>query len=130
MIVVDASVIAESLLRTEGAAAVDERLFTRKEEIHAPFLLDVEIAQVLRRFAAAGIIDDSRGREALSIYTSMRIVRHEQATLLRRIWSLRHVLSAYDAAYVALAEVLGVPLLTRDKGTASAGGHFARVQLI
>ncbi len=130
MIVVDASAMIEALLRTPAAAAVDARLFEPGETLHAPHLLDVEVAQVIRRYVANGDIAADRGREALEDLADLRLRRYPHDLLLPRIWELRHNLTAYDAAYVALAEALDAPLLTRDRRLAAAAGVRARVELI
>ena len=130
MIVVDASALLEAVLRMPAADAVDERLFAPRETLHAPHLIDVEVAQVIRRFAAAGDIDGERGRAALDDLANLRLSRYPHGLLLQRIWDLRHNLSAYDAAYVALAEALDAPLVTRDRRLAAAAGHGARIELV
>ena len=130
MIVVDASAMIDVLLRTPAAAAVDARLFEPGETLHAPHLLDVEVAQVIRRYVANGDIDANRGRETLDDLADLRLRRYPHDVLLPRIWELRHNLTAYDAAYVALAEALDAPLLTRDRRLAAAAGVRARVELI
>ncbi|WP_082363997.1 type II toxin-antitoxin system VapC family toxin [Rhodopseudomonas sp. AAP120] len=130
MIVVDASVLIEVLMRTPAARALEDRLFTQPETLHAPHLLDVEVAHVLRRYAAIGEIDGERGRAALVDFADTPVQRYPHEVLLPRIWQLRHNLTAYDAAYVALAEALDVPLLTRDKRLAAAAGHHARVEIV
>ncbi len=129
MIVVDASALLESLLRMPAADAVDARLFAAGETLHAPHLLDVEAAQVIRRYAAAGEIDEARGRAALEDLADLRLRRYPHDILLPRIWALRDILTAHDAAYVALAEALDAPLLTRDRRLARAAGHRARIEL-
>jgi predicted nucleic acid-binding protein len=113
-----------------AAGAVEERLFVRLETLHAPHLIDVEIAQVVRRYAAAGEIDGERGRAALTDLADLRLLRYPHDLLLPRIWNLRHNLTAYDAAYVALAEALDAPLVTRDRRLAAAAGHRARIELV
>lgn len=130
MIVVDASALLEVLLRTPAAKAVDARLFAAGETVHAPHLLDVEVAQVVRRYAAAGDIDHEVGRAALTDLAEFPIRRYRHDILLPRIWELRNNLTAYDAAYVALAEVLNAPLLTRDRRLASAAGYDAPIELV
>jgi predicted nucleic acid-binding protein len=130
VIVVDASALLEALLRMPAADAVEERLFVRRETLHAPHLIDVEVAQVIRRYAAAGEIDGERGRAALADLADLRLLRYPHDLLLPRIWNLRHNLSAYDAAYVALAEALDAPLVTRDRRLAAAAGHRARIELV
>jgi len=130
MIVVDASALLEVLLRTPDAQAVEERLFDPGETLHSPHLIDVEIAQVIRRYAAKGEIDSERGREALDDLAIFRLRRYPHDLLLPRVWELRNNLTAYDAVYVALAEALEAPLLTRDRRLAAAPGHRATVELV
>lgn len=129
MIVVDASAILVVLLRTPAAEAAEERLFGARETLHAPHLLDIEVAQVVRRYAAAGEIDEARGRAALDDLGDFPLRRYPHGFLLPRVWELRNNLTAYDAVYVALAEVLDAPLLTRDMRLAKAAGHHARIEL-
>jgi predicted nucleic acid-binding protein len=130
MIVVDASALLEVLLRTPAAKAVEARLFAPGVTLHAPHLLDVEVAQVIRRFAARGDIDDTRGRAALADMADFPLHRYPHDMLLPRIWDLRANVTAYDAAYIALAEALGAPLLTRDQRLAAASGHKAQVEVV
>ncbi len=129
MIVVDASVVVEVLLRSHTGCGLEERLFEGDDPLHAPHMLDVEAAHALRRCAARGDIDERQGRDALADLAAMSIERHGHQPLLERIWQLRHNLTAYDAAYLALAERLGAPLLTCDAGLASVAGHSARIEL-
>jgi len=103
VIVVDASALLEALLRTPAAKVVEDRLFAPRQTLHAPHLLDVEVAQVIWRFAANGEIDGERGRMALADLADP-LRRYPHDFLLPRIWDLRNNLTAYDAAYVALAE--------------------------
>lgn len=114
MIVVDASALLEALLRTPAAKAVERRLFAPHETLHAPHLLDVEVAQVIRRYAANGEIDSERGRSALADLADSPLRRYPHDFLLPRVLDLRTNLTAYDAVYVALAEALDAPLITRD----------------
>ena len=130
MIVVDASAILEVLLRTPDAHAVEKRLFDPDETLHAPHLLDVEVAQVVRRYAANGEIDGERGGAALADLAVFPLHRYPHGVLLPRVWELRNNLTAHDAVYVALAEALGAPLLTRDRRLAGAAGHHATVELV
>ena len=130
MIVVDASAVVEVLLGTPAAAAIERRLFDAGETLHAPHLLDIEVADVLRRYAARGEIDDPRGRMALADLDDFPLYRYPHDPLLLRVWDLRNNLSAYDAAYVALAEELGAPLITRDGRLAGSPGHRARIELM
>ena len=130
MIVVDASVALETLLQTPAASAVERRLFDSAETLHAPHLIDVEIAQVLRRYAAAGSATPDRSRAALADWADFPVHKYAHDFLLPRVWELRHNLTAYDAVYVALAEALDAPLITRDRRLAAAAGHRARVELV
>jgi predicted nucleic acid-binding protein len=130
MTVIDASAALEVLLRTPSAEAIEQRLFAQPQPLHAPHLIDVEVAQVLRRYSAAGQITSDRGRAALSDFSDFPIHRYPHGILLPRIWELRNNLTAYDAAYVALAEALDEPLITRDEKLAGAPGHRARIELV
>jgi len=130
VIVVDASAMLEALLRTPAAQDVEDRLFARGQTLHAPHLLDVEVAQVIRRYAAIGEINAERGRLALADLADLPVRRYAHDFLLPRIWQLRNHLTAYDAAYVALAEALDAKLLTRDRRLAAAAGHHAQIELI
>lgn len=130
MIVVDASALLEVLLNTPAGLAVGTRLLTDAETLHAPHLLDVEIAQVLRRYALTGELDPRRGLQALEDLAAVPLTRYPHDLLLPRIWELRQNVTAYDAAYIALAEALRAPLLTRDTRLASATGHYARIELV
>src|SRR6202012_1006478 len=130
VIVVDASALLEVLLRTPAAVAVEERLFVPGETLYAPHLIDVEVTTVIRRYAANGELDSERGRQALSDLADFPVRRYPHDFLLARIWDLRNNLTAYDAVYVALAEALEAPLVTRDKRLAAAAGHRAQVALV
>lgn len=130
MIVVDASALLEVLLNTPAAARVSERLFAANETLHAPHLLDLEVAQVLRRYYLAGELTAERGRQALEDLADVPLTRYPHDLLLPRIWELRENLTAHDAAYLALAEALGATLVTRDAAMASAPGHRGKVELI
>ena len=106
------------------------RLFGARETLHAPHLLDIEATQVIRRYAAVGEVDEERGRAALLDLGDFPLRRYPHGFLLPRVWELRKNLTAYDAVYVALAEILDAPLLTRDRRLAAAAGHHARIELI
>jgi predicted nucleic acid-binding protein len=129
LIVVDASVLLEVLLRTRVAGAVEARLFGG-ETLHAPHVLDLEVSQVLRRYERAGELTDQRGRQALQDLEAFQIERYPHHPFLTRVWSLRANATAYDACYLALAEALDAPLLTRDRRLAGVPGHSAQVELV
>ena len=130
MIVVDASAVLEVLLRTPAGRAAQARLLDPSQTLHAPHLLDVEVAQVVRRYAASGEIEGERGRMALADLADFPLRRYPHDFLLPRVWALRNNLTAYDAAYVALAEALDAPLITRDQRLAAAPGHQARIEVV
>jgi predicted nucleic acid-binding protein len=129
MIVVDASAVLEVLLQTPAAARVSRRILASRETMHAPHLIDVEIAQVLRRYARSRVISSERGADALQDLADLPISRYPHFVLLPRIWELRHNVTAYDAAYLALAEALDAPLVTRDRALASASDRV-RVEVL
>jgi predicted nucleic acid-binding protein len=130
VIVVDTSAIVEVLLRSAAGTAIQERLFEEGQTLHVPHLLDIEVTQVIRRYAISGQLSNARGRAALDILVNLPLNRYPHDLLLARIWQLRNNLTAYDAAYVALAEMLGAPLITRDRRLAGAAGHHARIELV
>ncbi len=128
MIVVDASAVLEVLLQTDLGRALEGRLFGG-EVLNAPHLLDLEVAQVLRRHVLRGALSPTRAEAALRDFTDLRIERYAHHLFLARIWELRVNVTAYDAVYLALAEALDAPLLTADRKLAEAPGHAARVEL-
>jgi predicted nucleic acid-binding protein len=130
MIVLDASAAIEWLLQTSVGARVEERVFSRPLSLHAPHLIDVEVAQVVRRYTSANVITASRGQEALDDLTDMALTRYPHHVFIARIWELRDNLTAYDATYIALAEALQAPLITCDGKLASAAGHRARIEVV
>lgn len=129
MIVVDASAVAEVLLRGAAAAAVERRIHDMRETLHAPHLIDVEVARVVRRYAARRDIGVELGRAALDDLADFPMRRYPHLSMLPRVWELRHNLSAYDAVYVALAEAVDAPLVTLDGRLARSSGHRARIEL-
>jgi predicted nucleic acid-binding protein len=130
MIVLDASAALEVLLRAAGNRQLVTRTLTSAELLVAPHLLDLEVAHVLRRFVAGGELTAARAEQALADYDDLRIARYPHRPLLPRIWQLRENYTAYDAAYLALAEALGAPLVTCDRRLATAPGHRATVECI
>jgi predicted nucleic acid-binding protein len=129
MIVLDASAVVDWLLQTSAGQSVEKRIYSRNETLHTPHLLDLEVTQVLRRLALQGVVSIHRADEALRDLLDLRITRYPHLVLLPRIWQLRHNFSAYDAAYIVLAEKLGAALITRDARLAAASGHTAPVEL-
>ena len=129
IIVVDASAVLEVLLQTAAGAPMTPRLLSQGVSLHAPHLLDLEVAQVLRRFVRQGEVQPERARQALADLGALPLERYSHDFLVPRIWELRENLTAYDASYVALAEVLEATLLTRDDRIRKAPGHSARVEV-
>jgi predicted nucleic acid-binding protein len=130
VIVLDASAAVDWLVQSAAAQRIESRIFSGNQSLHAPELLDLEVAQVLRRLVREGALSAARAEAAIQDLLDLRITRYPHIVLLPRIWQLRHNLSAYDAAYVVLAERLGATLLTRDARLASAAGHGATIEVL
>jgi predicted nucleic acid-binding protein len=129
MIVLDASAAVDWLLQTPAGQRIENRIYSRNETLHAPHLLDLEVTQVLRRLVQQGVVPAYRADDAIRDLLDLRVNRYAHFVLLPRIWQLRHNLSAYDAAYLVLAEKLGATLVTRDRRLASPTGHAATIEL-
>lgn len=130
MIVLDASAVLEFLLQTPLGIRVDTRMFRGEDEFHAPHLMDVEVAQGLRRLVRAGEVSAARAAEALEDLVDLDIHRHPHLDLLDRAWRLRDNVTAYDAMYVALAEALDAPVVTCDGPLSRTAGHRARIEAV
>ena len=130
MIVLDASAAIEMLRRSDVGWNLLRRLEDPAETLHAPHLLSVEVAQVLRRLAASGSLSARRAREAVDDLVALDMARYDHEPFLARMWELRDNLTAYDASYVALAEALDATLVTLDERLANAPGHRAQVELL
>lgn len=96
--------------------------------LHAPHLIDVEFLHALRRLVATARVPAARAAVLRADFGRLKVVRYPHSLLLDRIWELRDNLSAYDAAFVALSEVLGVPLITTDARLAAAAGNRAVIE--
>lgn len=130
MIIVDASVVVEFLFGTPLGIAVGQRIADPSEEVASPCLLDIEVAHVVRRWSLTGAIGEERSAKAMEHLASLNTRRWPHEPLLPRIWALRHNLTAYDAAYVALAESLGGVLLTCDRSLVGVPGANCEVEVI
>jgi predicted nucleic acid-binding protein len=130
VIVADASAVVEVLLNTPAAPAISRHLFAAAETIHVPHLIDVEVLHVLGRYARTAELGILRAEQALRVYADIPLNRYPHAALLRRVWDLRDNFTAYDASYIALAEALDAPLITRDRALASSSRHRARVLVL
>lgn len=121
----DASALLSALLR-DGPA----RRAVGDEQVHAPHLIDAEVVNALRRRAAAGQITPGDGAALVAVVRGLGMIRHPTFPALPRLWELRSNLSAYDAAYVALAEDLGCALLTADARLSRAPGLACPVTVV
>ncbi len=129
MIVLDASAAIDWLLQTAVGQQIEDRIYSRGESLHAPHLLDLEVAQVLRRLVREGAVSAPRADQAVQDLLDLRLTRYPHVVFLPHIWRLRDNLSAYDAAYVALSEKLGATLITRDSRLASAIARRVSLEL-
>ncbi len=129
MIVADASAVAELLLSRPAAAKIRGSL-SRHSELHVPEHFHVEVLSVLRRYSLTRELNERRAGEALAALSDLRAVRYPVPVLAAAIWDLRDTLTAYDAAYLALAERLGVKLITLDRGLARAAARHGALELL
>ncbi len=129
MIVLDASCLIDVLLQTPDVAPVEARI-RAGDGLHAPELIDLEVLQVLRRLVTGRTVSADRAHLAVGALGRLALRRWPHGALRRRIWELRGNLTAYDASYVALAERLACPMVTRDARLARAAGHRARIDLL
>ena len=127
--VLDASVVVELVLGTRIGARIRERLHDPRISLHGPELLDLEVLNVLRRYVRAGTVAADRAEAGVRRLGELDLQRHRHGPMLPRIWSWRANLTAYDAAYVALAEVVDCPLLTTDARLSKAPGLPVPVEL-
>jgi predicted nucleic acid-binding protein len=129
VIVADASVLVPALLDDGGSGALARERLTASD-VHVPELADVEVLSVVRRGVLAGRLTAERGAAALQDWSDLAVERYPHLPLLPRAWQLRDSVSAYDAQYVALAEVLDVPLVTGDARLSRAPGLRCAVDLL
>lgn len=127
MIVADASALVELVFQRSIAASLRTRL--SGEVVHAPYVIEIEALHALRRAWLAGVVSDDRASLARSALASLSLRLYPHRPLAERIWELRHTHSAYDASYVALAELLPAPLVTCDARLARSTGHDAEIEL-
>ena len=128
--VLDASGAVEFLLNTGAGNRLATRLADETEVVHVPHLIDLEIAQVLRRYTRHEMLSARTGALALERWRSLDVQRYSHEPFLDRIWQLRHNVTAYDAIYVALAEALSTVLVTGDRKLAGMRGVNAAIELI
>jgi predicted nucleic acid-binding protein len=133
MLVIDASAVAELVLRRPSATAIEQRIIEAAGNLHAPHLLDVEVLSALRRLVASGYASPARADDALTDFRALSIERYPHEPLIPRAWALRENLTPYDAVYLALAEALserGAPLLTADQRLARAARKHGSVDVM
>ena len=130
MIVLDASALLELLLDTPAGRTIATRIADPALGLHVPHLVDIEITQALRRYTQHGEIAAAEAEQALMDLRALDLQRHAHEPLLERVWELRRNLTAYDAVYIALAEVLDAIVLTCDRPLARAPGTTAHVEFV
>ena len=126
----DASAILEYLLRTERAGSIESFVRLPDVDLQIPALCDVEVSAGLRRAMARSVLSEVRAAQAIDHYLDLPLTRHGHQILLRRILGLRENFSAYDAAYVALAEQIGGELLTADDRLANAARAHTSIGIL
>ena len=129
MIVVDSSVVFDFLVHRNGSDQVTARFIEEGFAFHAPGILTIELVSILRNHQR-GRGPDPEDEEIFADFLTFPVTIHPHLPLLPRIWQLRHNITPYDASYVALAELLNIPLLTRDRKLAHSSGHRARIEVI
>jgi predicted nucleic acid-binding protein len=131
VIVLDASVVVDFVLALPPHRdTIVRRIGEHARELAAPYLLDAEVGQVLRRFVLAGTVAPNRAEQAIQDFLALGLTRYPHVPLLARAFELRDNATVYDALYLALAEALGATLLTRDAALGVVPGHRARVEVL
>lgn len=130
MIVVDASALADALIDDGDLGQQARAVLSQDTHWVAPAHLFVEVLSVVRGKVLGGKLGIDRAGEAVTAMTELAIEQVDSATLIARIWELRGNVTAYDAAYLAVAEAFDVPLVTGDARLARATGVRCKVQLI
>jgi predicted nucleic acid-binding protein len=128
VIVLDTSALLDLLVGDPPPEGLALRL-DEGGSLHAPHLIDAGVINALRRLVRLGTLDSKRADLAVARIEEFPILRYPHVHLRQRMWELRDSLTAYDAAFVALAEVLDVPLVTTDGRLAGSSGHRAAIEL-
>jgi predicted nucleic acid-binding protein len=125
VIVIDASAVVAALVR---AGKARQRL--ANDALHAPHLLDSEVTDVLRRLVLRAVVTSNDAERALTAWRRIAVNRYPTIGMIDRIWELRHNVSAYDAAYIALAEHLDCHVVTAAQRLAGATGPRCTIELV
>ena len=129
MIILDASAVIEFLLRANSVPEIMDAI-EQTEVIACPVILDFEILNTLRRQTQEKLVTSKRANQALEVYHGLTLERFDTSLLTERIWLLRHNFTSYDASYIALAELLEIPLVTCDKKWRDQKLHRADIRYI
>lgn len=129
MIVVDASVLEPAFVSSAADGAM-ARSALAGDALAVPAHADVEVMSVMRRHMLRGLLSDTGFEGAYRRYVNSQLIRYPLTPLMRRALELRHNLTPYDAAYVALAELLECPLVTADRRMAAAPGLRCEVRVL
>jgi len=128
VIVVDSAAVVDALTAVAGTDEL--RAHLAAEDLHAPSLVDFEVVSALRGLTLRGHLSATRAEDLLADFDDLPLQRWPSADALRRrAFQLRDNISAIDAAYVALAEALDCPLVTRDGRLARSSGHSAQIEV-
>ncbi len=130
MIVLDASVVLDIVTAVAKGRDIAVRIEQTDDDFIAPHVIDLEVLQALRRQLRLGLIDLARATSAVAILRDLPLTRMSHEPIIARIWELRHNLTAYDAAYVALAELMGAAVWTCDQKFSGAAGHRAQIVVL
>jgi predicted nucleic acid-binding protein len=128
VLVVDTSAVIHALVHRPAHPDLLRRL-ADDDDLGAPHLIDLEVLQALRRMVRIGELTDHQAADLRTDFAAMPLLRFPHTGVADRVWSLRDNLTAYDAAYVALAETMRCPLITSDARMAKASGHLANVEV-
>ena len=130
MIVLDASAALELLLNTATGKLIAGEIISRETTLHAPHLIDLEIVQVLRRYVLMSEIPETRAMTAINHWLGLDVTRYPHEPFIAAIWQYRNNLTAYDAAYAALAKILDASLITCDRALADATESDGTIKVI